>query len=240
MSFALVVQTCDRYEPFWDGFFHFMQKQWSKDIDCGMYFCNEKRDISLPTGFRQIKTGEGTFVQNLNSILSEVEEEHVFYMLEDFWPTAPMSKSLLFALYDQFCKNDLDALQVSNYTPYYEIEEAGTQVDGQRMLSFRPESEWIFNFQARFWKKSSMKMCLVEPEISEKAVSSAITVEMASDISARQNLSLKVWLYHYFWYPIGGVAYRGKLTEIGEQMQNIVNIEKFVSEKFNLQVSSQE
>jgi hypothetical protein len=232
MNCALVVQTCDKYEPFWGGFFNFMRKHWDLSVGCPMYFCNEEKDLELPEGFKQIKTGRGTFVENLRFILSRIEEQHVFYMLEDFWPTAPMTSGMFHQLYSQFLENDLDALQVSTYLPYYELERNGD------LLRFKPESEWIFNFQARFWKKESFAACLTEPEISESVVGSAITAEIASDKIAREKMKLKVCLHHYFWYPITGVAYRGQLTEIGRHMENVANIDKMVQEKFSLPASS--
>lgn len=238
MNCAVVVQTCDKYERFWDGFFHFMAKQWDEGIGCPIYFCNEEKKLDLPGGFRQIRTGRGSFVQNLKAALAEIKQEHVFYMLEDFWPIAPMSAERYRSLYERFVENDMDALQVSTYTPYYKLVVDETSACGSRLLRFEEDSEWIFNFQARFWKKGLFSDCLVEPRISESVVSSAITVEMESDAHARKNMDLKVWLHHYFWYPITGVAYRGNFTDVGEQMQNIVGIEKFVEDKFNLQSSS--
>lgn len=238
MNCAVIVQTCDKYERFWDGFFHFMEKQWGSDIKCPVFFCNEEKKIDLPRGFTQIRTGSGSFVQNLKATLDEINQEHIFYMLEDFWPTAPMSSVKFNALYESFVKNEMDALQVSTYTPYYKLTVDDMAVCGSKLLKFKADSEWIFNFQARFWKKELLSKCLREPSISESEVSSAITVEMESDECARREMKLKVWLHHYFWYPITGVAYRGNLTEIGKQMQNVVEIEKFVEEKFKLRCAS--
>jgi hypothetical protein len=238
MNCAILVQTCDKYERFWDGFFHFMEKQWDADIKCPVFFCNEEKKLDLPRGFTQIRTGSGSFVQNLKAALDEINQEHIFYMLEDFWPTAPMSGTRFNALHESFVKNEMDALQVSTYTPYYKLAVDDMTVCGSRLLKFEADSEWIFNFQARFWKRDILSRCLREPSISESVVSSAITVEMESDEYARREMNLKVRLHHYFWYPITGVAYRGNLTEVGKQMQNVVEIEKFVEEKFKLQCAS--
>jgi hypothetical protein len=209
-----------------------MDKHWDKSIEFPIYFCNEKKDIELPNNFNQIKTGCGTFVQNLNHILSEIKQDHIFYMLEDFWPISPMNRNLFYDLYNEFLEKKFDALQVSGYTPYYDVETSNYEISGRRLLKFKPDSKWIFNFQSRFWKKEVFRKCLIEPEISERDVSSAITVEIACDDVAKK-LAMQVYLHHYIWYPFSGAVYRGKLTEIGEQMQNIVNIDKLVNQKFN-------
>lgn len=237
MSCAFVVQTCDRYEFAWDGFFYYMKRNWDFEIEIPMFFCNEEKNIDLPKPFKQIKTGHGSFVQNLNNILNEIKQENIFYMLEDFWPFAPMKKHLFDSAYDLFVQNDFDALQIGNYTPWYELEKSNYYLLGQNLLKFSSNSDWIFNFQSRFWKKNIFQSCLLEPKISEKEVSSAITVEMASDEYAREHLKLQCYLYHYFWYPLSGTVYRGEFTEFGKQLLNVVNIDKFVQDKFSLQLS---
>jgi hypothetical protein len=229
MNCPVIVQTCDKYSRFWDGFFRFMSKHWDPSIDSEIYFCNEEAAVDLPLGFRHFPTGKGTFAQNLRKILEGLGEEHVFYMLEDFWPIAPMGVDLFRDMHDLFLSEDLDALQISSYLPYYSLEPLDTPL----LFRFDRTSEWIFNFQARFWKTESMLRNLTEPEVSESVVRSAITVEMASDKKARESGGMSAMLCHRLWYPISGVSYRGEFTEVGTQMQNIVEIDRLVESKFS-------
>lgn len=229
MSVAVLVQTCDRYRPYWDGFLHFMERHWDFGIGAPIFLCNEEEDVDLPPWCGQIKTGSGTFVENLKRSLEVVGEENVFLMLEDFWPIAPMGKGMFDDLYGEFRRRDLDALQVSNYTPYYTLSRSEGTVRGDHLLDFDPTSEWVFNLQARFWKAEVLASCLVEPEISEKQVGSAITAEIASDESVRKRGGLKASLFHYLWYPLSGVAYRGQMTDFGKHLQNILEIDQHVA-----------
>ena len=233
MTPPVLVLTCDRYMPYWGGFFHFMQRHWDFSIDTQIFFCNEESEFNLPAWCRQIKTGHGTFVENLRRSLEEIKCEEVFLMLEDFWPIAPMRNEVFGSLLQEFRSRRLDALQVSNYTPYYDLEKTDRMVAGQKILDFKPQSEWVFNFQARFWRVETLLDCLTEPEMSERTASSAITVEIASDQKARDRGDLKVGLYHYLWYPLSGVAYRGSLTDFGKHLQNIVEIDRHVDSLFN-------
>lgn len=229
MSIAVVVQTCDRYRPYWGGFLHFMERHWDFDIKAPIFLCNEEEDVELPSWCGQFKTGSGTFVENLTRSLELVGEEHVFLMLEDFWPIAPMGRGLFDELYGEFRSRNLDALQVSNYTPYYTLSRSDRTVRGSCMLDFDPKSEWVFNLQARFWKTDVLRSCLVEPDISEREVGSAITAEMASDEAVRDRDGLKASLFHYLWYPLSGVAYRGQMTDFGRHLQNILEIDRHVA-----------
>lgn len=231
MKCPVVIQTCDRYSRFWDGMFRFMDKHWDRSIDSEIFFCNEEAKVDLPEGFRHLPTGKGTFAENLRFILNGLGSQHVFYMLEDFWPIAPMRKDMFDAMHKFFTEVDADALQISPYLPYYSLR----CTDKEGMFEFSRDSDWIFNFQARFWKSDVFLGLLSDPEISESIVNSAITVEMASDRRARDRGGIKAFLFHYFWYPISGVSYRGELTDTGREMQNIVNIDRMVEDKFSEQ-----
>lgn len=233
MSVAVVVQTCDRYRNFWGGFLHFMERHWDREIEAQVYFCNEEEEVSLPGWCTQLRTGRGTFVGNLKRILESISEDQIFYMLEDFWPVAPMGVGLFEALRSEFQSGGWDALQVSGYTPYYDLQPLGRRVAGAGLLGFKAESKWIFNFQARFWRPEVLYKCLVEPATSERAVNSAITVEMASDDFARKNMNLNAALFHYVWYPYSGVAHRGVMSEFGHHLQNIVEIDRYVETAFS-------
>jgi len=239
MSVCALIQTCDHYSKFWPGFWRFMEKNWDFGIGVPIYFCNEESEAEVPEWCRRLKTGKGTFVQTLTQALDSIEEEHVFFMLEDFWPISTMSNEMFGSLYRAFLDFDMDALQVSNYTPYYSVEASEVEVMGQRLLKFDPTSEWVFNFQCRFWKRETLKRLLVEPSVSESEVRSAITVEIATDESVRKGAGLRAFLFHYLWYPMSGVAYRGEFTEFGKNLQNIVLVDEHVNERFSLQPASQ-
>lgn len=232
MSVCVLVQTCDRYKTYWPGFWHFMGKHWDFGIEAPIYFCNEEDESETPGWCRRILTGRGTFVQNLTRALEAIEEDEVFLMLEDFWPVAPMGRGLFDALYGEFRSTRLDALQVSNYTPYYKVRLSDRSIRGSELLAFEPDSEWLFNFQARFWRKEKLLDCLVEPEISEREVGSAITAEMAADRVARE-VGLKAALFHYLWYPLSGVSYRGQMTGFGKELQNILELDGHVQQMIN-------
>jgi hypothetical protein len=239
MSASVLVLTCDRYRPYWDGFWHFMERHWDFGIDVPVYMCNESaRADTAPGWCRQVLTGGATFVENLKRALETVGSDEVFLMLEDFWPIAPMKRELFWDLHGRFREGGWDALQVSNYTPYYKVRGTEIGVAGRTLLEFERDSDWIFNFQARFWRSGALYDALVEPEVSERAVGSAITAEMASDRRVRERGGMRACLYHYLWYPLSGVSYRGELTEYGRQLQNIVEIDRHVDGMFSRRAAS--
>jgi hypothetical protein len=234
MKTSVIVLTCDRYSRYWRGFWHFMERHWDFGIDAPIYMCNEsERAKEAPDWCRQILTGGRTFVENLKKSIEAADSEEVFLMLEDFWPISPMGRNLFESLREEFRGGGWDALQVSNYSPYYKVRAGGRTIFGRPLLEFDKESDWLFNFQARFWKSGVLYDALVEPELSEREVGSAITAEMASDRGTRERGGIRACLHHYLWYPLSGVSYRGNLTDFGRHLQNIVDVDRHVDELFS-------
>lgn len=224
MDCSIIIQTCDKYEKFWQGMFYYMDKFWDISIDCPVYFCNENKLLDIK--FNQIRTGSGTFVENLSKILQTVKTKYVFYLLEDFWPINNFNKNLFQDIYIKIIENNIKALQVSAYTPYYCFENSNIKIQNQKLLKFKKNSEWKFNLQCRFWEKDFFLYCLEEPRISESLVGSAITVEAACS-EKMKSIDENIYFYHYLWYPFSGVSYRGDFTNFGKELENNMKADLF-------------
>lgn len=219
MDVSVLVQTCDKYERYWQGFFYYMDLFWDKKINVPIYFCNEnKKVVTNNKNIINLNTGSGTFVENLKFALEKIETKYVFYMLEDFWPIKNLESNLFKSLYGLVEENKIKSLQVSPITKYYSLEKSPISLGETCLMKFKKSSDWIFNFQSRFWDKQVLLNSLCEPDISESVVSSAITVEQK--INEKFNRDVECYLYHHFWYPLSGVCYRGEFTELGKELNN--------------------
>ena len=226
MDISIIIQSCDRYEVFWQGLFYYMDKFWDKDIKVPIYFCNENK---IPkTNFIHIPTGNGTFVENLKYILNNINTKYVFYLLEDFWPICPIDKELFYNLYNFVEEKNIKGLQISNYNPYYQLEKTNYKINDQNLLKFCRSSSWRFNFQSRFWEKDLFLQSLAEPSISEKTISSAISVEVECDKKFSKDTD--IYFYHRLWYPMSGVSYRGSFTTYGKELQNNMLVDLYGKE----------
>jgi len=232
MKGAVVIQTCDKYQQYWSGLVHYMKKFWDFSISWPIYFCTEDGEIESP--FHSIKTGKGSYIYRLEKILDSLDCEYVFYMLEEYWPTAPMSARLFNELFSAFESNGWDALQVSPCLPYYQLNQTEYSILNNPVLQFDMKSDWRFSQQARFWKKDFLIKCLVEPEISEVAVSSSLSAEIACDYKIKQFTQAGIYFYHYFWYPITGVVHRGQFTPFGERMHHDMLVEQWARETYKV------
>ena len=97
MDISVIVQSCDRYEKYWDGFFYYMEKFWDKNIKCPKYFCTENKEIKNKN-FIQIKTGCVGFNNSLEIILKEIKTKYIF-------PGGNCLASTTFAISQPYVKN---------------------------------------------------------------------------------------------------------------------------------------
>lgn len=191
----------------------------TKKINVPIYFCNEnKKVVTNNKNVINLNTGQGTFVENLKFALEKIKTKYVFYMLEDFWPIRNFNEDLFKSLFEIIEKEKIKSLQISPITKYYSLEKTSLSLNNLNLMKFKKTSEWIFNFQSRFWDKELLLNSLCEPDISESLVSSAITVE--DKINKTFNRDIDCYLYQHFWYPLSGVCYRGEFTELGKELNN--------------------
>ena len=229
MSGAVVIMTCDLYSPFWAGMYHYMRLHWDAAIDWPIYFCTE--EMAPPDqSFHHLAVGKGPFHERHIRILKALEKyDHIFFMLEEYWPIKLMTKEMFDGLYGMFVKNNWDCLHIDSVRPdIYKLKPTEHTFLDRRIWQFQNDSDWFFNQQAAFWKRDLMLKCVVPPTISEVEARSSITVELTCDAYMRQKYpDSKVMLYHYYWYPRGGVVNHGNISEYGRELGFQMNIDNW-------------
>ena len=56
---SVLVQTCDNYSHFWEGWYVMFNRFWDFDLDWQIYFCNEETDFPYKDNrIKQLKTGK--------------------------------------------------------------------------------------------------------------------------------------------------------------------------------------
>lgn len=233
---CIIVQTCDAYKPYWDSFLWSFNKYWDNKIDWPLYFCNEEMPVDLVNpAHRQFPTGKGSHSWRLAKILDALGQyDYVFYMLEDFWLTDRMTQEMFSGLFDLIQSNNWDSLRVAPYMPaYYKMLPTEFTYQDKPILRFAKDSEWHFSQQASFWKRDFLRKCVVEAQVDEKEVASSIAGEIAMDKYLKQTYpDAQIYLYHYHWYPISGSVWRGKLTQMGEQIDFLRQVDAVFTQSF--------
>lgn len=233
---CIVIQTCDKYHTSWPGLFWSMNRYWDYDIPWKIFFCNEEKEVELPNKkYEQLKTGRLSHSEMMSKIFSDLKSyKYIFYMLEDFWPTSPMTKEMFLGLFEIFKKNNWDSLKITSYQPhFYDLENTNFEFEGKKILRYSEKSKWRFNQQASFWKHEIFESVIMPPKPQDLNINTSLQIEDAMDERFRKlHPKAEVYLYNYVWYPISGVLWRGELTVIGKQIEFERNVEELIKIKF--------
>jgi len=213
-----------------------MEKYWDSEIPWTIYFCNEEKEVKFPSDkYKQLKTGSCSHSEMMSKIFSKLKNyKYIFYMLEDFWPTAPMSKETFLGLFETFKKNNWDSLKVTSHQPHcYELENTEFSFEGKKILRYSEKSLWRFNQQASFWKRDVFESLILPPKEEDLNISTSLNIETAMDEKFRtMHPKAEVYLYHYVWYPVSGVMWRGELTTVGKQIRFEMQVEELIKQQF--------
>lgn len=235
---VVLIMSCDRYQPFWNGLYHYMQKHWDKSINWPIYFCSEEVPFKTSDpNWHSLCLGKCSYNELQQRALNYlVDYEYIFFMLEDFWPSRPMTSSMFYGLFDLMKCNDWDCLHIDTMRPeLYKVIPTSFTYENQRVLQFSNQSDWFFNQQAGFWKRKLLSECKIDPTIPEHMVSTTLSFEMGCDRYLKEkHPEAKIMLYHYWWYPRAGVSWRGEFSLIGKEMDVQMHIDNWCEQNLDI------
>ncbi len=157
-SLAVLCHTFNNYEWLWDGFLH----GWRTHVGdlpyrqlLGTDTPYHKPHVLGP--FEYLYSGTGEWSNRLRSLIKKIDEEYIFYIQEDMWPSAPPPdlRQLLQLTVDK----DLLRLQVAPVTRLYTLQGGGYPV------YFSMTSKYLVSHQPSIWRKDFLMQCL-QPEES--------------------------------------------------------------------------
>ena len=86
-DYSVIYNTCDKYEPLWEGFFTLFKKYW-RDYTGTIVLNTEEKSINIDglNIVRPLKSGSNlTWSQRLMNSLDSVTSPYVITFLDDFW-----------------------------------------------------------------------------------------------------------------------------------------------------------
>ena len=176
---SVIVQTCDAYAHFWDGWYKMFDRFWDFDLGWQIYFCNEEIDFPYnDSRIKQIKTGKSKqywgveerewlptyglkkqidegWSDRLIKILESVDTDYVLYFQEDQWPKFKIDKDLFFDL-ASFCYSyDVGALKLHRINRFDTDEREKTDIfiKNKRLIKWNSDNEWLVSHQPTIWKR---------------------------------------------------------------------------------------
>lgn len=90
-KYAILVNSCDKYNDAWPAFFHILSKTWGTNLP-PIYLNTEKSvcDVACAEVITLNEIKPGTWGERLKGALKRIESEYVLMMLEDFYYESPI------------------------------------------------------------------------------------------------------------------------------------------------------
>ena len=176
---CVLVQTCDAYSHFWNGWYKMFDRFWDFNLDWQIYFCNEEVDLPFnDERIKQIKTGKskqylGTesrewlptfggpkqidegWSDRLLHMLKSVDTKYILYFQEDQWPKFKIDKEL-FSDLASFCQSyDVSALKLHRINRLDQTQRLETDIyiKNKKLIQWGSESEWLVSHQPTIWNR---------------------------------------------------------------------------------------
>ena len=255
---SVLVQTCDNYSHFWEGWYVMFNRFWDFDLDWQIYFCNEERDFPYQDDrIKQLKTGKSKqywgieerewikdwygkskqidegWSDRLIYMLENVDTDYIFYMQEDQWPKFKIDREL-FSDLASFCYSyDVDALKLHRVIRLDHVvpkRETDIYIRNKRLIQWGPENDWLVSHQPTLWKREF----LLDLQIKGEGFRDN---EYAGTDRLREKYKdnfPKIYSYNHDWFYERSAASRGDWVEPVQWEFDEVKHEIEVEKKYNL------
>lgn len=202
---CILVQTCDKYEPYWRGWYYSMIRWWNQKYIPVIFLCETKK-FPLNTGVLMAGPGK-SFSDMLIWALQEISYKHVFYTLEDCWliDNPPILKTYL----DILITRKADAIRLLpchniDTDPYHFEWEDG-------LLRIQNDSMYQMSLSPSIWNREFFINQLIPGEDPWQI-----------EIDGTRRLSQKNHKIYFVpnlnrWYL--NTVHKGYFTDLGKELQ---------------------
>lgn len=231
---TVIIQTCDKYEKFWRGWYLSWSRYWNWDLKWPVIFCNENKDLPFnDPRILQIKSGTSDdskgFSTRMLDILHKVKTKYVLYIQDDMWLTNEVD-FLTFkeALY-KIRYNNWGCLRLhEKIWLNYDMQSTSHFVNGRRVLRVKPTSEWLMTHNASIWNKDFLACC-IEPNEDPWTNEVEGTVRISNHL-----VDPRIYHLDYKWYYQPGASQNGEINPYMSQYQEYLEYSYNLKQKFDL------
>lgn len=204
LDFAFILSSTDGCSDLWEPFFSLLKRHWT-GFDYHVYLCTDRLkfqyngfDISCPL---YMPPGS-SWSENLMTLLEQVEEEYVIFLLDDFWLKTDVDVTRLHR-YEEIMKMDKEigfVCMVRQFEPSAQNPLSETYPD---LIEYGRRTPYRVTTQAGLWRRDYLLSLLRKHE-------SAWWFEMFGSRRSRKSHYLSyVVKDSVFSYDEGGVLFRG-------------------------------
>ena len=204
----LIVSSCDKCSDLWQPFFTLVKKYWT-GFDRKVYLCTDSKafeykgiDIESPLRMPQ----GSTWSENLMTLLKQIKEDYVLFMLDDFWLKTKVNLELLNRCED-IIKNDSEVGFICLIHQQEPSADNPVSKKYPELIEYGRKTPYRVTTQAGLWRRDYLLSLLRKHE-------SAWWFEMFGSKRSRWSKYLSYAVSEsIFNYDDGGVLFRGSYVK---------------------------
>lgn len=232
---AVLVQSCDAYEKFWEGWYNSMKLYWNWDLKWKIYFLTEEKEpfFSNDKNIEIIKIKESDskkgFSTRLIKALKLIPQDYVFYFQEDMWPILRLDQKYLLEGFNMLKNEDWNCLRIQERL-WGNISLMSTNyfINNTRVLKYKNHSEWSLAHHPSIWKKDFYLDNLIENE--DPWTNEIYGTRRIYD----KYLDTKIYHLNVRWYYQPGASQNGNMNPYMEEYSRNLKLTEQLNKEFNL------
>ena len=153
---AILVNSCDAYSDLWPSFFHLLKLNWPNIEQMNVYLNTESTtECSLEIPVHLITTelnGKDLWGKRLINALSQIEEDYVVVLMDDFYLKSQVSEERIQKCIDAF---DLDP-SIAVFYLYNTFRKSFNNSEYEGFGVVPPKTNFRLNSAPAIWRKSAL------------------------------------------------------------------------------------
>ena len=229
---TVVVQSCDDYEKFWEGWYMSFERYWNWDLNWPILFCTETKEpdfknknISILTNPEQ--KGKNKFSSRLIDILENVKTKYVLYLQEDMWPILPVNFTVFKKSLNKIRKNDWNCIRLHEKIWFdYKLQKTNQFIKNKRILKVLNHSDWLMTHNAAIWNKDFL---LKNSELDQDPWEH----EIKGTLNISRNIDPKIYHLNERWYYQPGASQNGQFNGYMQEYLRDLKLAKELEDAFD-------
>lgn len=234
-NISVLVQSCDAYEKFWEGWYKSMKRYWPWELNWNVYFMTEEKMPFFSTDNRikilnySINKKKEDYSSRWIWGLKQMSSDYVFYFQEDMWPILKLDPLFLTQGLEMMSKFNWNGLKIQEKLwGNLLLEKTNYFINNVRVLKMKNDSEWTLSHTPSFWNKDFLLKNLDQNQ-------DPWTNEIFGTRKLYDNYSdSKIYFLNERWYYQFGASQNGNMNPFCKEYLEYLNYTEALDKQFNI------
>lgn len=233
---CLLVQSCDSYEQFWDGWYKSMKRYWPWELGWKVYFMTEEKTPYFSTDPRidilKVKgpdQSKEAFSTRMMRALEQIGNKYVMYFQEDMWPVLKPDTEFMRQGLAMMEREDWNCLRIQERLwGNISLNRTNYSINDVRVLKYQNSSEWLLAHHPSIWKREFLLENMREGEDPWR------NEIMGSRRIYDKYRDSKIYHLNLRWYYQPGASQNGVMNPFMDEYLRNLNLTEELNQKFNI------